>query len=126
MIQVLLITPEKDRFLDLSATLKQNGATISWASSGSAALDALGKAPVDLVVADEKVDDMTGLEFADRLVALNPMINCALVSGLDKKEFHEVSEGLGILMQLPAKPDPTDAERLANHLKQILGFTSNP
>lgn len=122
MIHVLLATPDRLNFADLSATLQTENAAIAWESAGAAALDTLGGKSVDLVVADETLDDMKGLEFAERLVALNPMINCALVSPLEKKEFHEASEGLGIIMQLPPKPGPADGQRLMAHLKQIMGY----
>ena len=74
----------------------------------------------DLVVADEKLGDMTGLEFIRGVVAKNPMVNCAAVSSLMPEDFHEASEGLGILMQLPVRPGQEYAEKLLAHLKSIL------
>ena len=53
---------------------------------------------------------MTNLEFAGKLIKLNPMINCASVSSLPSNEFHEASEGLGMMCQLsfpPGKNGPT-------------------
>lgn len=123
MIHVLLITPDRRNFAALSTTLEAEKASLLWEAAGVTALEALRESPVDLVIADAALDDMTGLEFAERLVALNPMINCALVSPLEKEAFHEASEGLGIAMQLPPVPDPDDAKRLVAHLKQIMGYT---
>jgi two-component SAPR family response regulator len=40
----------------------------------------LSGTPLDLVVVDEKLGDMTGIEFIETLVSVNPMINCAAVS----------------------------------------------
>ena len=48
------------------------------------------------------------------------MVNCAAVSSLLPDDFHQVSEGLGILMKLPAKPGPEYAKELLEHLKNIL------
>lgn len=125
MAQLLFVTPEPSRFADLSAGIASLKVTVNWATSGGRALETLGRHPVDLVVADEDLGDMTGLGLIGRLVALNPMINCAVVSSLSEKAFHEASEGLGILMSLPSRPSRADGQRLMTHLNQVLGFTTS-
>ncbi|BBO87907.1 response regulator transcription factor [Desulfosarcina ovata] len=124
MINVLLVTPNRQNFAELSSAIEKQNGSVIWAQTGDNALEMLKEKSADLVVADENLGDMTGLEFAERLVALNPMINCALVSSLSKEDYHEASEGLGVLMQLPPQPRQVDATRLMTHLNQILGFTS--
>jgi CheY-like chemotaxis protein len=123
LTQLLLVTPDKANFSALSAEIEKQGASVIWAASGSQALEMLAEATVDLVLTDEALGDMSGLEFVGRLVAINPMINCAAVSSLSPKAYHEASEGLGILMQLPPDPGPADGQRLMAHLNQILGLT---
>jgi hypothetical protein len=49
------------------------------------------------------------------------MINCASVSGLEPEKFHELSEGLGLMDQLPTRPGKEDAERLLRNLRLIKG-----
>lgn len=123
MTQTLLATTDRTRFANLPDAMESKGAVISWADSGGQALDAISSKPVDLVVVDENLGDMDGLSFAKRLVSANPLINCALVSPLSKKDYHEASEGLGLLMQLPPNPEAADGRRLMDHLNQILGLT---
>ena len=53
------------------------------------------------------------------------MINCAVVSTLSSADFHEASEGLGILMQLPAEPGKKEADQLLEHLKKIQSYTKS-
>jgi len=124
MIKLLLVTPDKGPFNEFASALAHNDdVELSWAESGQRALDMLPNTSLDLVVADEKLGDMTGMEFIETLVAANPMINCAAVSPLPPDEFHERSEGLGILAQLPVQPGANDAEKLLkllNHLKNLL------
>ena len=72
------------------------------------------------VVTDENLGDMTGLEFIKTVITQKPMVNCAAVSALLPEDFHEASEGLGILMQLPVRPGPEYAKELVEHLKSIL------
>ena len=94
--------------------------TVAWATSGNSALAAVKESAVDLIIIGEIVDDMTGLEFVRKLVAVNPLINCALASGLSAEDFHEATEGLGVLMQLPPAPSKEDAQRLLEHVKKIM------
>lgn len=125
MTRLLLVTPDKANFSELSAEIEKQGASVSWAASGRQALEMLTESPVDLVLTDETLGDMSGLEFVSRQVAINPMTNCAAVSSLSHKAYHEASEGLGILMQLPPGPKAADGQRLMDHLNQILGLTAS-
>jgi DNA-binding NtrC family response regulator len=119
----LLVTPDRSAFAELSLTIEARGGFISWAASGHQALAILSRAAVDLVVTDENLGDMNGLEFIKRVIAVNPMINCAAVSSLSPAAFHEASEGLGLLMQLSPKPGEVEGGRLMAHLNQVLQLT---
>lgn len=124
MTQVLIVTTDKNNLTDLSIGLEIPESAIQWASSGEKALAMIKAKAVDLVVADEQIGDMTGLAFLEKLVKINPMINCAAVSSLSKAEYHEASEGLGILMQLPVRPSQADGKALMAYLNKILGYTA--
>jgi DNA-binding NtrC family response regulator len=125
MIHVLLVSSDKDFFTDLALNMEKNvNLNISRAKSGSNALSMISVNSFELVVTDESLSDMTGLKFVQKLVLTNPMINCAAVSSLSSKNFHEASEGLGILMQLPPRPDKIHAEILLQYLNNILNITN--
>jgi CheY-like chemotaxis protein len=124
LTQLLFISPETTNLKEVAAESEVCGGRIRWATSGHQALAMLARHQVDLVVVDETVGDMTGLDFVKRLVSVNPMINCAVVSSLSEEDFHEASEGLGILMPLPPRPGRADGQRLMTHLKRILGLTA--
>ena len=120
MHRLLLVTRDKDALSDLaSALVTRSDVNLSWADSGGTALDMISKTPVDLLVTDEKLVDMSGLELANKLLHVNPMINCAAVSPLSHEDFHEASEGLGLLAQLPFQPGAEQAERLLQLLKEL-------
>ncbi len=123
MIHILLVSPNKKSLSGMLDTFDQKNTTVIWAENGSVALSMVADKSFDLVVPDEKLGDMTGLKFAEKLIKLNPMINCAVVSSLSPKDFHEASEGLGLLMQLPVRPEQGDAGELLNHLENILKRT---
>lgn len=120
MIKLLLVTPDREPFAEFaSATTQYDDIQLSWAESGQKALDIASGTPVDLIVVDEKLGDMTGIEFIEKLLSVNPMINCAAVSPLPSEKFHEVSEGLGVLAQLPVRPGAKESEDLLKRLKKL-------
>lgn len=120
MLKLLLVSSDKGALSDLASALVQHSdVDLSWAESGAAALSIVSNAAVDLIVTDETLGDMTGLEFAGRLLTVNPMIHCASVSRLSPEKFHEVSEGLGMMAHLPAQPGKEHAQDLLKRLKHI-------
>ena len=125
MIHLLLATPYRKSLFELASVMeKYDDVELTWTESGKKALDMLSETSVDLVVADKELGDMTGLEFANKLLRVNPMINCAVLSQLPSDEFHEASEGLGVFAQLPLRPAKEDAEKLLKRLKNLKDLTA--
>jgi DNA-binding NtrC family response regulator len=123
MDQVLLVTQKKDDFKEFSERLKEKDLMISWTETGEEALSSITKNNILMVVVDENLPDMTGLAFVEKLIVKNPMIYCAAVSSLSESDYHEASEGFGILMQLPLRPQKKHAEELYLHLEKILNIS---
>jgi len=125
MLKILLISPDKGSLSGLASAWTESGdVDLMWAKSGKMALSIASDTVIDLVVTDEQLGDMTGLEFADKLLAVNPMINCASVNRLPPEAFHEASEGLGLMSQLPVHPGKEHADALLQGLKYIKLLTS--
>jgi len=123
MFKLLLVSREIDSLSRLLSALRGQGdIELEGSTSGQEALAMLANKGVDLVIVDEDLGDMTALEFARKLLKINAMINCAVVSSLTHEEFHEASEGLGIMAQLPNQPGRMDAENLIKTLKHIKGL----
>ncbi len=126
LIHILMVTSNRASLSDLAAAFKDQGnIQVSWANSGAEALEKMPKGMFDLVITDENLRDMTGIEFVGKLVMINPMMNCIAVSTLSPEDFHEASEGLGILMQLPPNPGQTEANELLQYLDNVLTLTKN-
>ena len=120
-MRILIVSPRKDDWSELADTLKQGAKVeLSWVASGAEALQAIQDVLFDLVVTDEILEDMTGLELVRLLVKTSPMITCAVGSSLSSEEFHEASEGLGVLAQLPLHPGARQAHELLQRLAMIL------
>jgi CheY-like chemotaxis protein len=122
LIKILLVSKDKASMSAFKAGLEKNKVQTAWAQSGGNALGKIAEEFFDLVVTDENLGDMTGLEFIEKVISKKPMVNCAAVSSLLPADFHEASEGLGILMQLPLRPGQEQAEKLLGQLKTILNL----
>jgi two-component SAPR family response regulator len=125
MLKLLLVSNNIESLSDFSSTLEENGKNeILSTKTCDAALKLIKDNAIDLVITDEEIGDMSGLEFAKRLISSSPMTNCVAVSSLSEKDFHEASEGLGLMDHLPANPGRSDAEILLNTLRRIKGLES--
>jgi DNA-binding NtrC family response regulator len=123
MVKILIVSMDIEALSDLISVLEEDGARIMWAESCEAVLKNVEAERYDLIITAEDLPDVKGLECIKKLISLNPMINCAAISSLSHKDFHEASEGLGVLMQLPESPGRDDAAKLLEHLNTILNLT---
>ena len=123
MATILIVCKNKEDFSSFAAGLEDHRTVqILWAESAERARARIRETPVALVIVGEILDDMTGLAFVRKLVSENPLMNCALASGLSTEDFHESTEGLGILMHLPPSPSKEDAGRLLDHAGKIMSL----
>ena len=120
MLSILLIGKNPDGLAELAAALKkEEGIRVTKAVSAQEAWGILGNCRVDAVVIDENLADEEALPFVKQLVKQQPLINCAMVSTLAAKDFHEVTEGLGVLMQLPVNPGVQEVAQMLQILQSI-------
>ena len=120
MLRILLAGRDEAALSSLDEGLAESDVQIIRADSGSNGMSMISETDFDLVVTDENLGDMTGLEFIRKIVSKRPMVNCAAVSSMASGDFNDASEGLGILMQLPVRPGNEYAGTLLEHLKKIL------
>lgn len=92
--------------------------------SKSDVLDAAHDNPPHLAVIDSELPDVEPLSLVSELLVVNAMINTAVISSLPDKDFHEASEGLGVLGRLRIVPDECDAKNLLQKLRAVLGVTA--
>lgn len=120
MSRILLVGGNPASLSDFDWFLsRKDNITLSRAASEQEALAIIGRENVDTAVVDEKLADGAGLLFVRELMKVNPLINCALISSLSLADFHEATEGLGVFMQLPAKPGAEQAEKMLQLLESI-------
>ncbi len=126
-LTIVFVAKDFSRFSVLVDRLKQEqDVELVPVATGAAGLEKLQGKRLDLVIVDEQLDDMSGIDFVKQFVNVNPLANTTIVGSLPDEEFHEVTEGLGVLMQLPSQPGKADAEKLLAVLEKISGLLTTP
>lgn len=106
---VLLLVDDETRILSaLRRTLRREGYEILSADSVSAGLRILESRRVDVVLSDQKMPGMSGLEFLERVAARHPGITRLLITGWPEEIPPDQLQQLGIRALIPKPWD--DAE----------------
>lgn len=121
MIRILIVALDQNVLFNFITGLEKNNGHVTRVKTCDEAFLKLEKEKFDLIITDNLLDH--GIECVEKLIASNPMLNCAVISALPPDEFHEITEGMGILMQLPTHPLEKDAIKLLEHLNTILNLT---
>ena len=121
MKSVVIVSPEAEKW-DAFASVLGNQCQMNVAQAHSAAeaiAVAKEKKPVAMVI-DQDLGDMTGINLVPELIQINALINIALVSDQSEEDFHEVTEGLGIMMKLSPHPDAQAAVAFSERLAGVI------
>lgn len=120
MKKILIYSEQSERFARLADRMSADGTyAVSNIGTGQADLkEAAGSTPALLII-DEEVKGRPGLEIARDVVMSNPMVNLAVVSSLSEEDFHEASEGLGILARVSPEPGEKDGALLLEALAGV-------
>lgn len=120
MLNILCVSKDVKQVDSMVFALSDNeDVKVVHASTAKFSLERVGFQEIDAVIVAEELADCSGKEFVERLTKANPFVPCAMLSDMDKDEFHEETEGLGVLMQLPIKPMKKDVAMLLERLAQI-------
>ena len=98
------------------------GKDVEWAASAADVLDRAPAPPWQLVVVDAMTPGLDYKKFVMDLLRVNAMLNTVVITDMGEDEFHEDSEGLGVLGAVPALPVREDGEKVLARLKRILGL----
>jgi len=123
MLRILLVSARPET---LRAFIEGLGSDpdvrLEQAGTGKEALDAVRNAFPHLAIVDSELLGTESLSLVSKLIEVNAMVNTAVLSPLSENEFHEASEGLGVLSALPLLPGRRDATELLRRLRDVLGF----
>lgn len=119
-LQILLASSDMGRLALLAAGFWNLAeAELFRVKSVSEVSHILSSNTIELVVIDETLADISGLALAEQVAKNHPFVNSVLVSELPGSEFHERTEGLGVLMQLRTPLEEGQAGEVLDRLAHI-------
>ena len=125
MLHILLATTRLDTTHPFVEALSADPQVqLDRTASAGEALEAVRSSAPHLVIIDHKLPDTEPLALVSEILLVNAMTNSAVITPLSEEEFHEASEGLGVLARLPLDPGRDDAVRLLSQLRKILGLAN--
>lgn len=120
MARILLVSVKEDNLSDLANGLSTaEDVDLHRAESGTSALRSAARLSPRLVVIDEEIGDMAPLDLVVGLLELDATIATAVLSEMPPEEFHEASEGLGVMAQLPPQAGREHVAQLLQKLKAV-------
>ncbi len=121
MLRIVLATPRAKALQAFSKALSSDPQVqFENVVSGAEALEAVRTTVPHLVIIDADLPDIAPMDLVQKLLMANAMVNTAVVSSRSDGEFHEATEGLGILGRLPTEPGRRDAGLLLSKLRRVL------
>jgi DNA-binding NarL/FixJ family response regulator len=121
MLLIVLASARPEALRSFAAALASDPEVqLQQVATGTEALEAGRTLAPHLMVIDY-LPDTEPLSLVQKLLTVNALVNTAVVSPLSEEDFHEVSEGLGILGRLPSEPGVSEAADLLQKLRQVLG-----
>lgn len=117
-MQAVLLTTRNN---ELTAFAQGLGMDIIWSAKAAEILQAAQGAPWSLVVVDALMPGFDYKTFLIDLLKKNAMLNTVVITDMSDHDFHEDSEGLGVLAALPPNPVQNDGAQVAEQLKAIVG-----
>lgn len=116
MRRIMIVDDEEDIILGLSRYLKKNGYDVIYETSPKKALEILSAEPVDILIADVKMDEMSGLELINQARQKNSDIKVIIMTARGSEEVERISYERGALEYLEK---PFDVSYLLEVLKKI-------
>ena len=119
-MELLLVTPRPEVWNECPPVFQRGGNTLQQAASLEDAAPIIRHTPPVLAILDLELEGKALRQAVIDIMMINASVHTAVVSDMDPDEFHEATEGLGILMPLPTFPKADDAERLLKALAGVM------
>lgn len=120
-MDILLISPRPDAWAECAPVFAAQGATLHDAADLESGMEAVRRRNPTLVILDLGLPAEELRKAVIGILQVNAMIHTAAVSTMNESEFHDVMEGLGMLMGLSDPPSADGARRLMAALSAVRG-----
>lgn len=124
MYTLLLVSPRIGDLSDFTPTLSaQPDITLHQVNSSEDALQMAREQNPHLVIIDQEIQDKNSLDLVMELLVVNAMINTVMITSMDAAEWHEKSEGLGMMPPISDPPTEKDALALLEAFRKMPGLS---
>jgi len=79
-ITILYVDDEENNLISFKATFRLKY-KVYTAISGTAAIDIIKKTPIDIIITDQRMPEMTGVEFLEEVIKIDPFPMRILLTG---------------------------------------------
>jgi DNA-binding response OmpR family regulator len=118
---IYIASPRPDSWQDFKDGLaREPQAVVEAAETGAMVLEMVKSRTPALVVVDSQLPDFKPFDLVLEILKVNAMVQTAVVSSLSDEDFHEQSEGLGIMARIPLNPSAEGAVELVGLLKGLI------
>ncbi len=122
MLHILLVTARPKALNPFIEGLASDpDVYLDQAASEADALSIVRTRSPHLVIVDSISPIAEPLNLVREIISANALVNTAMISSLSDEDFHEKSEGLGVLCRLPIEPCSNDSVALLQKLRGVLG-----
>lgn len=126
MLHILLVSVRREGIEEFAEALSSDPEVrLDQVTSGADAIAAVRTECPHLVIVDSGLPDIEAFDLVRKITRSNAMANTAVVSTLSDADFHDRSEGLGVLCRLPFEPGSKDSEFLLQKLRRVLSGLVN-
>jgi len=119
MRHICVASADPEALAPFLAALAQAGCAVDCLPTAAAITSAVREKSPDLCVVDGDLPDSDAFALVAGLLEIDAWVTSAVISSLSDEAFHNVGEGLGILLRLPPPPGPAEAARLLAALDAI-------
>lgn len=113
-MKIVLLSSSLFELCVFTRFLLKEGNTIILTQEEEEISSLLSLGQIDAIIGDEQF-----MPFIQDMITAHPMVPTAMISSKSEKGFHQITEGLGILMQLPPLPEKDHAVQLLEKLSSL-------
>lgn len=117
---ILLVDDEPSILASLKRLFRQDGYRVLTAASGSDALESLALHPIQVIVSDQRMPDMSGTEFLNRVWQMYPETTRILLTGYT--DIASVIEAVNRGAVLKFLTKPWDDDQLREHVREAFDY----
>jgi len=123
----LLVVDDEERILSaLRRTLRREGYEIVTSESVHAALRILDERPIDMILSDQKMPGMSGLQFLAEAATRRPDAARLLITGWTEEIPAEALERIGVLALINKPWDDAQLKDTLRRASQACGAVTDP